>query len=64
MAMISFTQVMLLAGMSIAKEREQGTFDQLLVTPLHPSQILIGKAVPPVLIGLFQAVAIFCIARF
>ena len=47
MAMISFTQVMLLAGMSIAKEREQGTFDQLLVTPLHPSQILIGKAVPP-----------------
>ena len=64
MAMISFTQVMLLAGMSIAKEREQGTFDQLLVTPLHPSQILIGKAVPPVLIGLFQAVAIFFIARF
>ena len=38
MAMISFTQVMLLAGMSIAKEREQGTFDQLLVTPLGPSQ--------------------------
>ena len=64
MAMISFTQVMLLAGMSIAKEREQGTFDQLLVTPLGPSQILIGKAVPPVLVGLFQALAIFCIARF
>lgn len=48
-------QVLLLAGLSVAREREQGTFDQLLVTPLSPLEILIGKAIPPVLIGLVQA---------
>ena len=64
LAMIAFVQVMMLAGMSIAREREQGTFDQLLVTPLSPAAILVGKAVPPVLVGLFQAFCVFLIARF
>lgn len=64
LAMIAFVQVMFLAGLSIAKEREQGTFDQLLVTPLSPAEILIGKATPPVLVGLFQAAMVFLIARY
>ena len=64
LAMIAFVQVMFLAGLSIAKEREQGTFDQLLVTPLSPTEILIGKATPPVLVGLFQAFMVFLIARY
>ena len=64
MAMISFAQVMLLGGMSIAKEREQGTFDQLLVTPLSPGEILIGKALPPMLVGLFQSGVILLLALF
>lgn len=63
-AMISFIQVIILSGMSIAKEREQGTFDQLLVTPLSPVEILIGKALPPMLVGLFQSTLLFLIARF
>ena len=63
-AMIAFVQVLLLAGMSIAREREQGTFDQLMVTPLSPAEILLGKAVPPMLIGLVQSTILFCIARF
>ena len=44
--MVSLTQVMILAGLSVARERENGTFDQLMVTPLLPMEILIGKAVP------------------
>lgn len=63
-AMIAFVQVLLLAGMSIAREREQGTFDQLMVTPLSPVEILLGKAVPPMLIGLVQSTILFLIARF
>ena len=63
-ATISFVQVVMLAGLSIAKEREQGTFDQLLVTPLSPAEILIGKAVPPMLIGLLQSGILFCITYF
>ena len=63
MGLLSLIQVMLLAGLSVAREREQGTFDQLLVTPLSPFQILIGKAVIPVVIGIFQATLVFLICR-
>ena len=64
LAMIAFVQVMFLAGMSIARERELGTFDQLLVTPLSPAEILICKAAPPVLVGLGQSMMLFLIVRF
>ena len=63
-AMISFVQVIMLAGLSIAREREQGTFDQLLVTPLAPVEILIGKALPPMLIGLVQSTLLLLISLF
>jgi len=45
----------LVTALSVAREREQGTFDQLLVTPFRPGEILIGKALPGLLIGLFEA---------
>jgi ABC-2 type transport system permease protein len=60
-AALSMLQTLLLAALSVAREREQGTFDQLLVTPLTPLQILIGKAVPSMLVGLFQSTLIFLI---
>lgn len=40
---------------SVARERELGTFDQLMVSPLRTHEILIGKMAPPILIGLFNA---------
>lgn len=46
---------MLVTALSVAREREQGTFDQLLVTPLRPVEILIGKTMPGFLIGLAEA---------
>jgi ABC-2 type transport system permease protein len=42
---------LLITAMSIARERELGTFDQLLVSPTTPTEIIIAKAVPAVLIG-------------
>ena len=57
-ATLSLMQVMILAGLSIAREREEGTFDQLLVTPLTPAEILIGKAVPPVVIGVLLSTVV------
>ena len=63
-AMISFVQVIMLAGLSVAREREQGTFDQLLVTPLAAVEILIGKALPPMLIGLLQSTLLLLLALF
>lgn len=40
---------------SVARERELGTFDQLMVSPLRVHEILIGKMTPPFLIGLFNS---------
>ncbi|MGD0679195.1 MAG: ABC transporter permease [Polyangiaceae bacterium] len=43
---------LILTALSVAREREIGTFDQLMVAPLRTHEILIGKTVPPMLIGL------------
>ena len=60
---LTFLQTLLLTAMSVAREREQGTFDQLLVTPFRPPEIMIGKALPSVLIGLVQATMILLVAQ-
>ena len=62
MAALSMLQTVMLTALSVAREREQGTFDQLLVTPLRPSEIMVGKAVPPILIGLSQSTLILLIS--
>ncbi len=54
----------LVTALSVAREREQGTFDQLLVTPFRPVEILIGKALPGFIIGFFEATLIIFIATF
>lgn len=41
---------------SVAREREIGTFDQLLVSPLQPLHILIGKIVPGILVGFAEGI--------
>ncbi len=43
---------LIVTALSVARERELGTFDQLMVAPLRPFEILIGKMTPPILIGL------------
>ena len=52
---ISMVVVMLLTSLSVAREREFGTFDQLLVAPFTPGEILIGKSLPGMLFGLMNA---------
>jgi ABC-2 type transport system permease protein len=60
---LTLLQTLLLTGMSVAREREQGTFDQLLVTPFRPSEIMVGKAVPPMLVGIGQATLILFVGQ-
>ncbi len=52
---------LLVTALSVAREREAGTFDQLLVTPLRPVQILIGKAIPGIVVGVVEATVILLI---
>jgi len=42
---------LIVTALSIARERELGTFDQLLVSPAQPTEIVIGKTVPALVIG-------------
>jgi len=59
---LTLVVTILVTGLSVAREREQGTFDQLLVTPLRPVEILFGKALPGFIIGLGEASLIMLLA--
>ncbi|HET9389627.1 MAG TPA: ABC transporter permease [Steroidobacteraceae bacterium] len=61
---LTLLQTMMLTAMAIAREREQGTFDQLLVTPFRPAEIMAGKALPSMLVGLIQATGVLIVAQW
>ena len=63
LGMLTLLETVLLTGLSVAREREQGTFDQLLVTPFRPAEIMVGKAVPPMLVGIVQATLVLLVAQ-
>jgi ABC-2 type transport system permease protein len=54
LAMILMVMTMLLSAMGVVREKEIGTMEQLIVTPIRPWQLLIGKLFPFALIGVFQ----------
>jgi ABC-2 type transport system permease protein len=60
---LTLIQTMMLTVMAVAREREQGTFDQLLVTPFRPHEIMIGKALPSMLVGTVQATGVLLVAQ-
>jgi ABC-2 type transport system permease protein len=54
-ALLTQVVTLLVTALSVAREREAGTFDQLLVTPMRPIDILLGKSIPGLLIGSIEA---------
>ena len=60
---LTMIQTLMLTAMSVAREREQGTFDQLLVTPFRPAEIMAGKAFPSMLVGIIQATGVLLVAQ-
>jgi ABC-2 type transport system permease protein len=52
-----------LASMGLVREKEAGTMEQLIVTPIRPHQLIAGKLVPFVLIGLVDATFVLVVAR-
>jgi ABC-2 type transport system permease protein len=52
-----------LASMGIVREKEAGTMEQLIVTPIRPHQLIVGKLLPFVLIGLVEATFVLVVAR-
>ena len=51
-------------ALSVVRERERGTMEQLQVTSLRPAQLVIGKVIPYLLISLMATVIILAAARF
>ncbi|NIM57871.1 MAG: ABC transporter permease [Candidatus Aminicenantes bacterium] len=56
--LILLITTLLLTSMAITKEREMGTLEQLIVSPIKPWELIIGKTMPFVLIGLCDVVVI------
>ena len=62
--MLATVIALLLTALSIAREKETGTFDQLIVSPLSSTEILIGKAVPALILSLAVTLVMVCIATY
>jgi drug efflux transport system permease protein len=61
-ALLTQVVTLLVVGLSVAREREAGTFDQLLMTPMRQIDVLLGKGLPGLLIGTVEASAIILAA--
>jgi len=59
---LSMTLVMM-TSLGMARERERGTMESLLSTPVRPLEVMVGKLTPYVLVGIMQATVILVMAR-
>lgn len=55
---------MVLTAVSIVRERERGTLEQLLVTPIHPVGLMLGKLAPYLFIGIAEMAMILTAMRY
>ena len=62
--MLGFMLGLVVTGLSVAREREVGTFDQLLVSPATPTEIALAKLVPGCLVGLVHGTIFLLISVF
>ncbi len=62
MANVIFISTVMLTAMMIVREREFGTLERLLVTPIARLEFLIGKMIPVACVGLFDALLITAVA--
>lgn len=59
--MILFNLTINLTSMAIVREREQGTIEQLIVTPVRPIELLIGKVIPYTVVAFLDVVEVLII---
>ncbi|HUL36287.1 MAG TPA: ABC transporter permease [Thermodesulfobacteriota bacterium] len=63
-ASIAFLVPIILTAQAIVREREIGTLEQIMVTPMHSWELMVGKTLPFVLVGLFDVIMIALIGVF
>ncbi|SOE98201.1 ABC-type multidrug transport system, permease component [Burkholderia sp. OK233] len=64
MGVILTMTLVMMTGLAVTRERERGTMENLLATPVLPVEVMTGKIVPYVFIGLVQASIILVATRF
>ena len=64
MGVILTRTMVLMTGLAMTRERERGTMENLLATPALPVEVMTGKIVPYIMIGLVQATLIMLAARY
>ena len=57
-AMLLQTQSILMTAAAVVREREQGTMEQLLVTPIRPLELMIGKITPNLILSVINALTL------
>lgn len=63
-ATLSMLTCLIVTSISIARERELGTFDQLLVSPLIPFEIVVGKIIPGIIVGMCEGLLLVFVGVF
>src|SRR4030095_9853766 len=64
MGVILTMTLVMMTGLAITRERERGTMENLLAMPITPLEVMTGKIIPYIAIGLIQASIILLAARF
>ncbi len=64
LAMVLMVMTLVLSAMGVVREKEVGTMEQLIVTPIRPWQLLVGKLAPFALIGIVQVFLITAVVVF
>jgi ABC-2 type transport system permease protein len=64
LAMVLMVMTLLLSAMGVVREKEIGTMEQLIVTPIRPWQLLVGKLAPFALFGVIQVFLVTAVAVF
>src|SRR5712691_2406262 len=59
---LTLPEMLLMTAMGVAREKEEGTFDQLLVTPFRPAELMIGKALPALLVCFLMAMPLMLLS--
>jgi len=55
---------LLLTALAVVRERELGTLEQLMVSPMQPSELILGKTIPVAMVGLIDLVLVTTVALF
>jgi ABC-2 type transport system permease protein len=61
--MLTMTMI-IITGLAITRERERGTMENLLSTPVHPGEVIVGKIVPYIMVGYVQMTLVLLASKF